>query len=233
MTSSLIHGRLDAMRRTDGIVWTAAIVVSLLIHGTLFINRTTEFPTVLEKKGPENSLTRISFLAPMPSVAKLVEVIPEQPEPQPAIKKPEAKPKPKPKPVEKVTPARKVRQTPARSPPISRAELAKTPPVLQPVVDTRLSEQARQSYLAELLSHIESHKHYPRSARRRHIEGVVQVSFRLLPEGQIEGLKVAGKRRVLQQASRSSVIASLPVPRPPKELDLPLSINFSMAFVLK
>jgi hypothetical protein len=55
----------------------------------------------------------------------------------------------------------------------------------------------------------------------------------LLPEGQIDGLKVAGKRRVLQQASRNAVVASLPVPSPPKELDLPLSINFSMAFVLK
>jgi len=220
-------------------------VISLLIHGALFINRTTELPTVLEKKGPENSITRISFLVPAPSMVKPVEVMPELSQPQPVIEKPEPKPEPKPKPkskpkpklkpkpVEKVTPAREVRQTQTRTPPISRAEAEKTLPVLQPVVDPRLSEQARQSYLAELLSHIESHKHYPRSARRRHIEGVVQVSFRLLPEGQIDGLKVAGKRRVLQQASRNAVVASLPVPSPPKELDLPLSINFSMAFVLK
>ena len=229
MTASLTYGRLDTMRTTEGIVWSAALVISLLIHGALFINRTTELPTVLEKKGPENSITRISFLVPAPSMVKPVEVMPELSQPQPVIEKPE----PKPKPVEKVTPAREVRQTQTRTPPISRAEAEKTLPVLQPVVDPRLSEQARQSYLAELLSHIESHKHYPRSARRRHIEGVVQVSFRLLPEGQIDGLKVAGKRRVLQQASRNAVVASLPVPSPPKELDLPLSINFSMAFVLK
>jgi len=243
VTAYLIHGRLDTMRRTDGIVWSAALVISLLIHGVLFINRTTELSTVLEKKGPENSITRISFLVPAPSVAKPVDVIPELPEPQPVIEKPELKPEPKPepklkpklkpKPVEKVTPAREVRQVSKRTSPTSSAAIAKALPVLQPVVDPRLSEQARQTYLAELLSHIESHKHYPRSARRRHIEGVVQVSFRLLPEGQIDGLKVTGKRRVLQQASRSAVVASLPVPRPPKELDLPLSVNFSMAFVLK
>ena len=243
MTATLTHGRLDAMRTTEGIIWSAALVISLLIHAALFINRTTELSTVPEKRGPENKITRISFLVPAPSIVTPVEVMPEQPEPQPVVEKsepkpePEPKPKPKlkskPKPVEKVTPAREIRQTPARIPPISSTAKAKTLPVLQPVVDPRLSEQARQSYLAELLSHIESHKHYPRSARRRHIEGVVQVSFRLLPEGQIDGLKVAGKRRVLQQASRNAVVASIPVPSPPKELDLPLSINFSMAFVLK
>lgn len=235
MTSSLTHVRLDTMRRTDGIVWSAALAISLLIHGALFINRTTELSTVLEKKGPENSITRISFLVPVPSMVKPLEVIPEQPESQPVIEKSETKPelKSKLKPVEKMTSGREVRQKPTQTPPISRAVIAKALPVFQPVVDPRLSEQARQTYLVELLSHIESHKHYPRSARRRHIEGVVNVSFRLLSEGQIDGLKVAGKRRVLQQASRSAVVASLPVPRPPKELDLPLSINFSMAFVLK
>ncbi|MFW2440457.1 MAG: TonB family protein [Arenicellales bacterium] len=237
------------MRRNDGIVWSAALVISLLIHGALFINRTTELSTIPEKRGPENSITRISFLVPAPSMVTPVEMMPELPEPQPVIEKPEPKPKPKPKPepkpelksklkpkpkpVEKVTASREVRQTPTRAPPVSTAEVEKALPVLQPVVDPRLSAQARQSYLTELLSHIESHKHYPRSARRRHIEGVVQVSFRLLPEGQIDGLKVTGKRRVLQQASRNAVVASLPVPSPPEELDLPLAINFSMAFVLK
>lgn len=241
MIASLTHGQPDTMRSTDGIVWSAALVLSLLIHGALFINRTSELSTVPEKKGPENSITRISFLVPAPSVAKPVEVMPELSQAQPVIEKPEPeakakskpKPKPKPKPVEKVIPASELRQIPTRTPPISTAESEKTLPVLQPVVDSRLSEQARQSYLAELLTHIESHKHYPRSARRRRIEGVVEVSFRLLPEGQIDGLKVAGKRRVLQQASRSAVVASLPVPSPPKELALPLLINFSMAFILK
>jgi protein TonB len=222
---------LDSITRSDGFVWSTAIVISLLIHGTLFINRTTDLSTALEKRGPEKSTTRISFLVPAPSMVTPAEAAPEQPKPQPVIEKP--RPKLVKKPLKKVISIRKDRQTPTRVLPITRAATATALPMLQPVADPRQSEQARQSYLTELMSHIESHKHYPRSARRRRIEGVVNVSFRLLPEGRIDGLKVAGKRRVLQQASRSAVVASLPVPVPPKELDLPLSINFSMAFILK
>ena len=178
MTLSLTHAQLETMRRTDGIVWSAAVVISLLIHGALFINRTTELSTALEEKGPEKSITRISFRVPEPATVKPVETIPEQPKPQPVIEKPKPQPvieKPGPKPVEKVTHTRVARQVPTRTLPVSRAVIAKTLPISQPVIDPYRSEQARQSYLAELLSHIESHKHYPRSARRRRIEGVVQV----------------------------------------------------------
>ena len=108
-----------------------------------------------------------------------------------------------------------------------------TVPVAAPPADPGMIEQARQSYLAKLLAHIESHKHYPRSARRRGIEGEVEVSFQLQNGGVIDKLQVVGKRRILKKATREAVEAALPMPEPPSELDIPLMINFSMVFSLK
>ena len=93
-------------------------------------------------------------------------------------------------------------------------------------------EKARQQYLGILLSHIEEHKFYPRAARRRGLQGIIQVSFLLHQDGRISDLVVADGHAVLQTAAKEAVEAALPLPTPPAEVHCPLNVSYGMEFKL-
>lgn len=102
---------------------------------------------------------------------------------------------------------------------------------LQPsaVVDTAL----RERYLATVLAHIESHKYYPLPARRRGIEGGVEVRFTLDAQGRITDLAVSGGNSLFVEAARAAVQSALPLPASPAMDGFPLSVHFQMIFKLK
>jgi len=114
------------------------------------------------------------------------------------------------------------------------------PPVKEVVVspipskaDQRLIEQTRKTYQALLMRHIEVHKHYPRVARKRKVEGKIQVSFTLFADGSIKNLMINGKRSILKKATKNAINNALPMPQPPKQLSLPMEIKFYMNYFLK
>ena len=92
---------------------------------------------------------------------------------------------------------------------------------------------ARQRYFSTLLAHIEGHKYYPRSARHRGIEGSIQISFRLLPNGSISGLMVSGGSLVLRRAAKNSVTNALPLPLCPPEINCPMQVSYAMQFKIR
>lgn len=91
---------------------------------------------------------------------------------------------------------------------------------------------ARQHYLSHLLSHIESFKYYPQSARRRGLNGEINVSFELLGTGYINDLSVTGGPLLLRHATRQAVRQALPMPTPPAEVVPPLQVSFVMDYQL-
>ena len=91
----------------------------------------------------------------------------------------------------------------------------------------------RQRYFSMLLTHIEGHKYYPRSARQRGLEGSIQVSFRLLANGTIAGLEASGGSLILRRAAKSSVTAALPLPMCPPEITCPMQVSYAMQFKLR
>ncbi|HYQ72079.1 MAG TPA: TonB family protein, partial [Gammaproteobacteria bacterium] len=92
---------------------------------------------------------------------------------------------------------------------------------------------AQESYLARLLAHIDSHKFYPRSARRRGQEGDVRVVFYLQQDGSIRALEISGGNRPFREAAARAVQTALPLPLPPASIDLQEQVSFSMQFRLK
>ncbi|MCW8826143.1 MAG: TonB family protein [Gammaproteobacteria bacterium] len=246
MTTAVIYSQANRLFLHEGLIWSVALVVSIALHATLLINRSTELSVALEESDSTNVVTRVSFRMPVAMPEKPVEVKPEPPKPEPVKEipkpKPMPKPKPKPKPVikkpapkeikEKVEP-KKIEQAPVQTKPPVEEKVEKTLQISQTEFAPHIVMQAKQSYLAKLQAHIESHKHYPKAARRRGIVGEVQVAFTLLENGEIDDLEVVGRKKVLQQATRSAVLAALPMPASPKEMKLPLPISFTMAFVLK
>ena len=111
--------------------------------------------------------------------------------------------------------------------------MAQNPPNNTPT-DSALLNSEKAKYLKTIAAHLNKHKFYPRSARRRHIEGDVKVSFDLLQDGNILNLKIMTGHSALQKATSESINSSLPMPsRPESLLTLnTMTIEYSMQFKL-
>lgn len=92
--------------------------------------------------------------------------------------------------------------------------------------------QIRQRYFSTLLTHIEGYKYYPRTARSRGIEGSIQISFRLLEDGNISGLTASGGPLILRRAAKNSVSDALPLPICPPDITCPMQVSYAMQFKL-
>lgn len=90
----------------------------------------------------------------------------------------------------------------------------------------------KQHYFSELLTHIETYKYYPQSARRRGLSGAIDISFRLFGDGQIKGLTVHGGPVLLQRAAKKSVQQALPMPLPPSAIATPMQVSLIMQYQL-
>lgn len=235
-----------------GGIRSIAIVVSFTLHaGVLwfFGDRIIKAYSTFEQEKVQ--VTRIDFRKPKPIPEKKVtEKIPEPPKP-----KLEPKPKPKPKPKKVPIPEPEPEPIPEPEPkpapepepePIVEPEPVPEPvaqnepePVIEeapppaPKVDAEKIEMEKQRYLTEVMDIIEKNKYYPRSARRRGMEGVVRVSFTILSEGNIKSLKVHEGHGILRKAAEEAVKKSLPLPEPSNTVFCPLEIDFAMEFALR
>lgn len=91
----------------------------------------------------------------------------------------------------------------------------------------------KELYLQRLFTHIEAHKFYPPSARRRHLEGQVRVSFTIDAAGGVSDLKVAEGHPQLEEAALQTVRSALPLPLPGGGVPLPFSLSYRMDFRLR
>ena len=116
---------------------------------------------------------------------------------------------------------------------IQRKRVVAASPVMAEVAaKAALSEAERIDYFSRLQAHIEAHKYYPRRARKQSIEGDVEVAFRLLGNGGIDGISSTGGHRLLNHAAQKAVRQALPLPAPPAGLTLPVNVTFSMNYEL-
>ncbi|MDH3560222.1 MAG: TonB family protein, partial [Gammaproteobacteria bacterium] len=177
---------------------------------------------------------------PEPPIPEVNKPEPQQPEPPiPEVNKPEPKqPEPpvpevnKPKPKQPEPPIPEVHKPESKqSEPVSEESLqrAMMPPASIPA---QVSDDLKKEYLRSLMTHIEAHKYYPRRARNRDIEGVVEISFDLLENGDVTNIRTSGGHRLLRAAAEHAIQQSLPLQIPPPFLQLPREIHFSMRFDL-
>ena len=214
-----------------------ALLASLAMHGGLFLSMPgshSSAAAAAPKQAPK--ITRVVFR----------QVVKQQPdEPSKEIKPVEkrklketlptlAKKKLKPQFIEvKKKPTTAQAEIIPQAVEIAATKAAKIPDVIPRdlMADIRF-EKEKQRYMNTLLAHIESHKFYPRSARKRGIQGHVNVSFSLSPSGNISTINVKGGSTILQRAACNAVNASLPLPKPPESLEEALPVTYRMAFLL-
>lgn len=151
------------------------------------------------------------------------------------------KPKPKPKPKPKQIVEKKI---PTKTKPVEKKTVPAetTPQVVEEPEHVVVSQPSPpkaepkanilEQYMAELLASIEKKKRYPALARRKNIEGRVQVHFMLTCDGQISDLDINGSHSLLRKAANKAIKAAHPFPEIPAELSCPLPITYAMAYTL-
>jgi protein TonB len=139
---------------------------------------------------------------------------PEPPKPKPEVKKEAPKPKPeKPKPPRPV--AQPVQPAPVAAPPAPVPAPAPAAPA-----PSAAPSRAVPSWQGRLLSHLERHKRYPRSAQARRQEGVAQVRFTIDRDGNVLSVRLDRSSGVpsLDEETVEMVRRASPLPAPPEEM---------------
>lgn len=216
--------------QSEAINWSVAILLSLLVHSVVLMNHGTRI-------GEESAIvlhapivTRLSFSQsiddtaqdqPRPAQKQIARPL-KKVETEPVLTKPaEAKPTVQQKdPAEKIETIRQV----SAQPQVKGKHVSHS--------SEGLLQKKRQQYQHELMSHIESFKYYPRSARKRSLEGNVKVSLMLLDDGYYKQLMLDGEHSVLVKATRSAMESAVPFPSPPEDIALPWRLEFTMSYSL-
>jgi len=206
----------------EGTIRLTALGVSLIVHAALFVQLSDASMHGQAQAPRIDSRISLNLLAPPEKTPpqEVAELIPPKPKPKrkpkPELRKKISRPKPKP-----VTP---VVQEQAVAPKLAKAVQRHEGVDPAPI---------RQHYLTQLLTYIEGYKYYPHKARRRGMEGSIQVSFELLPNGNINGLVTSGGPLLLRRAAKGAVHKALPLPACPPELKCPMQVSYAMQFLLR
>lgn len=118
------------------------------------------------------------------------------------------------------------------SEPEVRHRQAQSQPASQLAADRGEQQDIRLRYIESLLRQIESRKYYPSTARRRGIEGRIQVKFTLYEADDIRDVSISGDSDLLKRVSREALEAALPFTPAPEGVALPLSVQYIMDYSL-
>lgn len=147
------------------------------------------------------------------------------PKPEAPVVKPVVTPSPSPTPAvatQAVTPVPKAVPVPKPAPVAPSA----------PAIDNAAAEAAYRQKLQNLIG---ARKQYPRQAERAEVEGIVTVSFTVLPNGTITGARVSQSsgnewldKAALQAVNASSGMLPFPAGIHKKQWDFALKVNFKL-----
>ena len=141
--------------------------------------------SVIRLKKPEPKKI-VEKILPKPKPKKIVEKILPKPKPKKIVKKILPKPKPK-KIVEKI---------PKNT--IAEDKLAKI-------------KNLQNKYFAKVKSIIDKQKLYPKAARRRAIEGKVDVKFLVSPDGKLLKLDILKGKKIFHSSVKKAIQNSFPI----------------------
>lgn len=94
-----------------------------------------------------------------------------------------------------------------------------SPPAAMAPSSTSASGTARDTYFARLIAYLDALKRYPPEARRLHIEGVVQLRFRLDRSGHVLDYEIANSsgRPILDDEAKALIVRAQPLPPIPAD----------------
>ncbi len=162
-------------------------------------------PDIIKEPIPEEEIKIKEEVLPAPIIPKVT--------PNPTVeevkKKPEVKKKTKKKTVKENKPRQKAS---ARKAQISPAQ--------------------ENQFFSDIRAKINKHKSYPRIAKKRGMQGTVNVKFTILSSGKVGNISVSGPK-VFHSSARNAVQNAFPVDVKNAPISLPTSINIELRYQIR
>ncbi len=94
-------------------------------------------------------------------------------------------------------------------------------------------KQKQDIFIANLVERINSNKSYPNMARRRAIEGSVEVTFKILSDGDVRDIEIVTGRRVFKKSALQAIERSFPVEIESTLFDFPKEFKITIVYILR
>ena len=195
-------------RRSKLLSTGTSISISILITPRrVFDSSTVTFAEEpIEEKKPEVK----EEVMPEPIVPKA----PPKPVKKEVKKKPEVEKKPKKKTVKKKT--------------VKKKQVAQKASSRK----MKISAAQKNQFLASIRAKINKHKSYPRIAKKRGMQGSVDVKFTILSNGNVGNISVKGPK-VFHKSARKAVKSAFPINVKNAPVALPQSINIKLLYQIR
>ncbi|XOB61955.1 TonB family protein [Campylobacterota bacterium DY0563] len=194
----------------------------------------------ITKNEGKNSLVKISLIEPKVELKKEKEIIKEQKKEPKKIEKNISK-KIKNKIEKKVTNPKSqikkeivkdsekvVKNEIKKIEPLSSKKVEKVVPLTPKVNITKI----KNDYIEKVKKTINKNKFYPNSARRRGIEGYVNVNFIIGEKGELKNIKILNGKKIFYNAAKEAIVKSFPINTKKNNHIFPLKIDLCIKYNL-
>lgn len=97
--------------------------------------------------------------------------------------------------------------------------------------DVLLAKQNK--FINDLIKRINDNKSYPNMARRRGIEGLVDVRFKILSDGNVEEMQIITGREIFKKSAIEAISKSFPVTFEEALFDFPKEFRVKLSYTLR
>lgn len=182
-----------------------------------------------------------AYQPPEPEIQEKPEPIKEK-EPEPPVVEPEPEPlplqPPLPKPVlkkeevKKKEPQKPEVKKEIKKPKKKQVKKAVAPSAKKSTKQQHASAKQKSLFLAKVRSRINKNKTYPKIAKRRGMQGNVEVSFTILRNGKVSNIMVSGPK-VFHTSAKSAVQKAFPISVKSVPISLPKRVSLTINYRLR
>lgn len=104
---------------------------------------------------------------------------------------------------------------------------------VQSAAESERRQARRDRFMALLNERINSNKHYPKSARRRGIEGKVELVFEVCSDGKVDNITVVSGRSIFKRSAIQAIVKSFPIEVDEALFEFPHEFRVTLEYVLK
>ncbi|MFT7004952.1 MAG: protein TonB [Sulfurimonas sp.] len=112
------------------------------------------------------------------------------------------------------------------------------------VIEETLAEKQREishdillakqnKFISDLVKKINENKSYPNIARRRGIEGLVNVKFYVYSNGNVKDIKIVSGKSIFKNSAREAISKSFPISISEELFNFPKKFNIKISYILK
>ena len=230
-------------------LFMSATLYTLLMLALFFLTKNEDFAS--KAQGVKNNIIRVSLMAP--PVAKKVEVkkeVPLQETPKPiekVIKKtppkkvvplqkvePKQEPIQESKPLEEMTKQQESETVVAQetsSEQVTQTAIQQVQEESHLLQDQRIAKQ--KAFYSELRALINKNKTYPNSARRRAIEGDIEMKFSVTSDGNVASIERVHGHTIFEASAKEAIEKSFPIRIEDGLFLYPKEFKITLIYVLK